>query len=255
MRLSNKVAIVTGASRGIGKAIALKLAEEGATVVVAARTEAAGGPLAGTIHQTAEEITKLGGKALPLKVDITKEDDIAQMVRQALEKLGRIDILVNNAGAGRPATLLEMQVRHWDMVINTNLRGPFLCTKAVLPTMAAQKSGSIINVSSLAAQVDNVPKTGLAYDVSKAGMNRFTWGLAEEVRQYSIAVNAMMPANTETEGWSFLNPKFDHSVWQRPQLWGAFAAFLASRDASTLTGRCLTADELTVECLRAGWTL
>ncbi len=255
MRLKDKVAIVTGGSRGIGKAIAIALAREGATVVVAARTEIEKGPLPGTIYKTAEEIRAFGGKALPMKVDVTSEEDVEEMRRRTLEEFGRVDILVNNAGVNRPSSLVDMPAKYWDLTIRVNLGGLFLCTKAVLPKMIEQREGSIINLSSLAAREIGKPNPGLAYDVTKAGIERFTWGLAEQMRKYNVAVNALCPGNTVTEGWSFLNPDIDKSKWQGPEIWGEFAVFLATRDAKTLTGKALTDDELREECTKAGWDL
>ena len=195
MRLENKVAIVTGSRRGIGKAIALALAREGAIVVVAARTELEEGGLPGTIHKTAEEIRALGRKALAMKVNVSSEEDVEELMRRTIEEFGRIDILVNNAGVNRPASLMDMPIKHLDLILAVNLRALFLCTKAALPKMIQQGGGSIINLSSLAArEISRESKTGLAYDVTKAGIERFTWGLAEELRRYNIAVNALVPA-------------------------------------------------------------
>ncbi|MFC1994712.1 SDR family NAD(P)-dependent oxidoreductase, partial [Chloroflexota bacterium] len=242
MRLRNKIAVVTGASRGIGKAIAIALGREGATVVVAARTETVGA-LPGTIHQTVAEIVACGGQALAVRTDTGEEEEVTAMVRRTVEEFGRVDILVNNAAANRPGPVLDMPLKHWDLVLKINLRGPFLCIKAVLPHMVQQGGGNIINISSLAARILNDPLTGIAYDVSKAGIDRLTWGLAMELKQYNIVANALAPHNTETEGWGHLNPGVDRSGWQRPDMWGNFAVFLATRDVDTLTGRTLSAEE------------
>jgi NAD(P)-dependent dehydrogenase (short-subunit alcohol dehydrogenase family) len=256
MRLKDKVAIVTGSTRGIGKAIALALAREGAVVVVAARTDVEKGPLPGTIYKTAEEIQALGGKAIPLKIDVSSEEDVEGMRRKVIEEYGKVDILVNNAGIGVPVSFIDMSAKQWDLVVRVNLRGTFLCTKAVLPKMMEQRSGNIINLSSIAARESiHEPRTGLVYDVTKAGIERFTRGLAEEVKEYNIAVNAFCPGNTVTEGWGFLNPNIDKSDWQKPEIWGEFAVFLATRDARTFAGRAFVAEELREECIKAGWPL
>jgi len=134
MKLKDKVAIVTGASRGIGKAIALDFAREGARVVVAARTEVEG-KLSGTIHNTVKEIESFGGKALALKCDVTSEKEVENMVRRALDQFGGISVLVNNAAVGYYKTLLETPLKHWDLIMKVNVGGPFICIKAVLPTM------------------------------------------------------------------------------------------------------------------------
>jgi citronellol/citronellal dehydrogenase len=242
MKLEGKVAIVTGASRGIGKAIALALAQEGADVVVAARTEEEKGPLPGTIHKTAEEIRSLGRRSLAIKTDITKEEEVEEMVRRTLEEFGRIDILVNNAGIDVPGRLLDITIKRWDLTMAVNLRGTFLCTKAVLPQMVERRSGSIINLSSILGS--RVIHGGVAYGVTKAAIERFTYGLAEEVKEYNIAVNAMCPGYTDTEGLRFLTPGVDRSGLQKPEMWGRYAVFLAAQDAGSLTGRALVAAEL-----------
>jgi citronellol/citronellal dehydrogenase len=254
MRLERRVAIVTGASRGIGKAIALALAGEGAFVTVAARTTLESRNMPGTIHKTVEEIIAHGGKALPIKVDVSDEKGVKKMVERTLEEFGRIDILINNAATNRPALFRDMPLNHWDMIMRVNLRGPVLCTKMVLPVMLNQKCAHILNISSVVAgETGHEPMTGLAYDVTKAALNRFTVGLAEELREHHIAVNALMPDNTETEGWSYLNPDIDRSSWQRPDVWGRYAVFVAAQDPQFFTGRLLGEEELKRECARAGW--
>lgn len=242
MKLEGKVAIVTGASRGIGKAIALALARKGARVVVAARTEREGGALSGTIHKTADEIRVLGRDALAIKTDVTKEESVEELARKTLQEYGAIDILVNNAGINFPGKLLDIPVKRWDLVIAVNLRGTFLCTKAVLPTMVKRKSGSIINLSSVVGT--RMIMFDLAYGVAKAAIERFTYGLAEELKEYNIAVNALCPSLTDTEGFKQWMPGVDTSGWQKPEMWGKYAVFLANQNASSLTGKVLSAEEL-----------
>jgi NAD(P)-dependent dehydrogenase (short-subunit alcohol dehydrogenase family) len=241
MKLKGKVAIVTGASRGIGKAIAVTLAEEGADVVVAARSEVEEGLLPGTIYKTADQISVLGRRALAIKTDVTKEEEVAEMVRRTLQEFGPIDILVNNAGVNAPGCVLDISIKRWDLVIAVNLRGTFLCTKAVLPIMVERRAGSIINLSSPVARI---PVFDIAYGVAKAAIERFTIGLAEELREYNIAVNALCPSATDTEGMRLWFVEADRSGWQKPEMWGKYAAFLASQDANTLNGKVLTAEEL-----------
>jgi NAD(P)-dependent dehydrogenase (short-subunit alcohol dehydrogenase family) len=151
MKLKDKIAIVTGSSRGIGKAIAKAYAREGATVIVAARTEQAGGRLPGTINQTVEEIAAFGGRAIPIRTDIGDEASIEAMVKQTLEIFGRIDVLFNNAGILFSSLIGDTTLKRWELVMKVNVTGTFLCSRAVLPTMTAQRSGSIINMSSVAA--------------------------------------------------------------------------------------------------------
>ncbi|MBW1999441.1 MAG: SDR family NAD(P)-dependent oxidoreductase, partial [Deltaproteobacteria bacterium] len=134
MTLEDKVAIVTGASRGLGKAMAIELAKAGASVAVAARTVEPGqSPLPGTIHETVEEIQKQGGKSVPIKCDVTREDDVEALVESVNSRLGPVDIMVNNAGVTTPERFLDLTTKKWDLVMGVNLKGTFLCSKAVLP--------------------------------------------------------------------------------------------------------------------------
>jgi len=240
------VAIVTGSSRGIGKAIAIDCAKAGAKVVVSARTENAG-KLPGTIHETAGEIRRLGGEALAIRCDVTDEGDVEAMARRALEKFGRIDILINNAAVGYYVPVMETPTRHWDLVMRVNLRGPFLCIKAVLPTMVEQRSGSLINISSAAADhvYSMIPRpgdekrtSGCAYGASKAALERLAVGLAPELREHNIAANALKPAApTYSEGLDFWNPDVDVSIFHSAhQFMSPAAIFLATQDAGGITG-------------------
>jgi citronellol/citronellal dehydrogenase len=242
MTLDGKVAIVTGSSRGIGKAIAVELARAGATVVVAARTVEAGkSALPGTIFATLDEIKSFGGNAIALKCDVRREEDINEMVKQATAQLGRVDIMVNNAGITTPEPFKDLPVEKWDLVMAVNVRGTFLCTKAVLPQMMERKSGHIINMSSiLAKQV----KYSIPYGASKAAIERFTLGLAKEVRKYNIAVNALCPYFTFTEAVETFLPDVNTEGWQRPELWGKYTVLIAQKDADSLTGRILDESSL-----------
>lgn len=241
MRLADKVAIVTGSSRGIGKAIALAYAQEGARVVVVARSETPG-RLPGTIYQTAEEIHALGGEALPIRCDVTDEEQVKSMVSQVMERYGRIDVLVNNAGVTLRTPILQTETRHWDLIMRVNLRGPFLCCKYVLPVMISQRRGSIINITSRAGE--RAVPGGVHYAVSKAGLNMFTLGLAEEVREYNIAVNALDPGLIKTEGAVLTRPKdFDWVGYEPPEAMGPAAVWLALQTAQTFTGRVVKRTE------------
>jgi len=250
MRLKGMVAIVTGASRGIGKSIAVGFAKEGAGVVIAARseTERQGG-LPGTIYYTAEEIKRLGGQALAVKCDVTDEASVNAMVAQTIERFGRIDTLVNNAGVSFFYPVVETPLKRWDVVMKVNVNGAFVCAKAVLPRMIAQRSGSIINISSLAADErdEGLVPTGLAYAVSKAALDRFTWGLATEVGRYNIAVNCLKPKKVvDTEGMRFWMNEEDRKDWVSPDKMVACAIFLAQQDSKGVTGVVATDEELSV---------
>ncbi|MBW1714810.1 MAG: SDR family oxidoreductase [Deltaproteobacteria bacterium] len=244
--LKDKIAIITGASRGIGKAIALGFAREGAHVVVAARTEKSKDPkLPGTIHDTAAEIEALQRRALALRCDVTDEESVRQMTEKTLETFGRIDILVNNAGVAFHYPAAETSLKRWNLVLGVNITGSFLCSKAVLPAMMGQESGSIINISSLAANErdEGIESTGLAYGVAKAGVERFTWGLAAEVGRHHIRVNCIKPARViDTEGMRYWVPEEKRVGWGTDEKMVRCALFLASE--KPVTGVVATDEEL-----------
>ncbi|MDY7034696.1 MAG: SDR family NAD(P)-dependent oxidoreductase [Thermodesulfobacteriota bacterium] len=242
--LTGKVAVVTGSSRGLGKAIALGLARQGADIIVAARSETENLKLPGTIHSTAEEIQSMGRKSIPIKCDIANEQDLDNLVQKTMGELGRIDILVNNAGVAFYYPLIETPLKRWELVLRVNLIGPFLASKAVLPTMIEQGRGSIINISSLAADERSESFTGLAYGVSKAGLDRFTVGLAAEVGRHNVAVNALKPHQiVDTEGMRFWLPDADKSQWISAEGMVKAAVHLAAQDAKGITGMVATDEE------------
>jgi citronellol/citronellal dehydrogenase len=249
MTLKGKVAIVTGASRGLGKAIAIGLGAEGAHVVVAARSEIVKNvQLPGTISETVAEIASVGGKGLALRCDVTDEKSVQEMVSLTIKEFGRVDILVNNAGVAFYYPVAETPFSRWDLILKVNLHGTFLCSKAVLAAMMAQKSGSIINISSLSADErdEGLVPTGVAYGVAKAAVDRFTWGLASEVGRYNIAVNSIKPkAPVDTEGMRFwLNGKETPKEWVSPEKMVKCVLFLAAQDARGVTGTVATDEEL-----------
>lgn len=244
-KLDGKVAIVTGASRGIGKAVAIGFAREGARVAVAARTvEQLKSGLPGTILQTADEIKASGGEALPIKTNVLIEDEVQAMVQRVLDEWGKIDILVNNAGVAAPGKFVDTTTKRWNLIIGVNLLGTFLCTKAVLPTMIKQKGGSIINTSSQAASSRVETVTGIAYDTAKAAIEQFTYRLAAELGEYNIAVNCYLPAMAvASEGVLFNLPlSSDRSRLVGPENMVKAAIFLAQQDAIGVTG-CVATDE------------
>jgi NAD(P)-dependent dehydrogenase (short-subunit alcohol dehydrogenase family) len=239
--------MITGSSRGLGKAIALGMAREGADIVVAARTETDNPQLPGTIHQTAEAIRALGRQALPVKCDVTDEQNVNDVVQQALDEFGHVDVLVNNAGVAFYYPIIETPLKRWELVLRVNLVGAFLCARAVLPKMIEGRNGSIINISSLAAEERVLGKvsTGVAYAVAKAGLDRFTWGLAAEVGEHNIAVNALKPKGVvDTEGMRLWLPDADKSQWESPEKMVKSAVFLAAQNASGVSGTISTDEEL-----------
>lgn len=190
MLLEERVAIITGGSRGIGKAIALKYKGEGCAVVIADMIEKAA-------LQTVDEITQSGGKAIYLPCDVSNQKQVQEMVKQTVSHFGKIDILVNNAGIGAlPKLIGEITEAEWDRTLAVNLKGVFLCCQAAVPYMKEKKYGKIINLSSLSAIS---PVHPASYTSSKGGVMTFTIDLAMEVAPYNICVNAIMPGLTRTD--------------------------------------------------------
>ena len=189
--LKDKVAVVTGASRGIGKAAALALASQGAKVVVnyARSSEAA--------EATVKEINLAGAEAIAVQADVSQSDEVDNLIKSAIDKFGRIDILVNNAGITKDTLLLRMKPEQWQAVIDLNLTGVFLCTKAVSKTMLKQRSGRIINIASVAGQMGNPGQAN--YSAAKAGVIGFTKTVAKELANRGVTVNAVAPGFIETD--------------------------------------------------------
>ncbi len=198
-RLAGQVAIITGASRGLGQYCALGFAKEGARVAIAARTVAETDKrLPGTIYHTADLINEAGGEALPVICNVADPASITAMAKQVLDRWGRIDILMNNAAIQPPGDNWDIREKHWNLIYTVNVNGPFYCIRAVLPTMVAQRRGNIINISS-GATVGGTP-----YGGTKRALEAMTEGLALELRSKNIAVNVLKPvAAIETPGYLF----------------------------------------------------
>ena len=242
MSMQGLVAVVTGSSRGIGKGIAKVFGAEGAKVVVVARSEDEGGRLPGNIYLTTQEIQDSGGEAIAVRCDVTDEEQVQALAKAVTNAHGRIDVLVNNAGVQVNEGLLDLQTRHWDLTMRVNLRGPFLCSKHLLPIMIEQRSGSIVNITSVAGETAR-PK-GISYAVTKAGLNIMTRGLAQEVEEFDIAVNALNPGLIKTEGAVFVRPPdFDWTAWEPPEVVGPATAWLAQQTAQSFTGQVVDRTE------------
>ena len=250
MKLQDKIAIVTGSSRGLGKAIALAFAREGAHIVVASLgTDESNPDLPGTIDETAEQVRALGRRALPVVCNVAKEESVTNMVEQTLKEFGTIDILMNNAGVAVFCPTIEMSARHFDLVMAVNTRGTFLCCKYVLPTMIENKKGSVINVSSVGAD-NRVNKTDQVYGMAKAANERLTYGLAAEMAEHNIAINCIKPRGAiGTEGvrfWSRQRQRGDNPDWDTTEMMEKAAVFLAQQDASGLSGTVSTDEQLCI---------
>ncbi|MDO8473575.1 MAG: SDR family NAD(P)-dependent oxidoreductase [Dehalococcoidia bacterium] len=245
LALAGRVAIVTGSSRGIGKRIALAIASEGAKVVVCGRTQETRPEIEGTILDTMNEIRSAGGEAIAVKCDVSDEAEVAHMIDETMETWHRIDILVNNAGVSRWARVIDTPVKDWDRVVAVNLRGTFLCSKMALPHMIKAKRGSVINITSWAAGTERKSRAGLSYGATKAGIERFSQGFAEEVAEYNIAVNALKPAKpVDTEGMRRNAPASERATWVSAEKMCKASVFLSQQDAHGVTGGVWWDEEL-----------
>jgi 3-oxoacyl-[acyl-carrier protein] reductase len=239
-RLSDRVAIITGASRGIGRAVALALAAEGAKVVVnyASSSDAA--------QQVVTAITDAGGSAIALQADVSKLEQVEALFNETLEKFGRVDVLVNNAGITRDTLLLRMKPEDWQAVIDLNLTGVFLCTRAVSKVMLKQRSGRIINIASVSGQMGNPGQAN--YSAAKAGVIGFTKTVAKELASRGITVNAVAPGFIATDMTSDLKSEeilkyIPLGRYGEPEEVAGMVRFLAADSAAAyITGQVFNVD-------------
>lgn len=235
--LHGQVAIITGASRGIGRAFALGLARAGCRVVIAAKSTASTEKLPGSIFTVAQEVEAIGVQALPVQVDVRDEAQIDEMVDKTLGRFGRIDILINNAGALWWKPVVETPAKRFDLVMGVNARAAFHCSRAVLPSMIAQQRGHIVNLS---PPLDLAMVPGrVAYAISKMGMTLLTFGLAKEVRQHNIAVNSLWPVTLIESQASINHGLGGPAMWRKPDILVDCLLRLVHKDAATMTGQAL----------------
>jgi 3-oxoacyl-[acyl-carrier protein] reductase len=241
MAFNDKIAFVTGASQGIGRACALALAEAGATVVLASRNME-------KLNSLASEIAQKSGsddRAFPIELDVSSEESIKEALRKANEKFGKIDILVNNAGITRDGLVMRMKRADWDAVINSNLTASYLCIQQVLPGMMRRRYGRIINITSVVAQMGNAGQAN--YVSSKAGIIGLTLAVAQEIASRNITVNAVAPGFIETSMTEALTPEVREKLASKiplarlgqPADVASAVKFLASDEASYITGHVL----------------
>ncbi len=242
MRFANQVAVITGAGRGIGHAIALKFAAEGARVAVVSRNET-------NALRTADEINaRHAGLAKAYAVDVASHPAVAELAAQILADFSRVDILVNNAGVTRDGLSMRMSEEDWDVVVDTNLKGTFNCIQAFERTMIKQRSGRIINIGSVAGLMGNAGQAN--YAASKAGVLGLSKSIARELASRGITCNVVAPGFISTDMTDVLPEKIKQAVvaqipagtFGKPEDIAAAVAFLASAEAGYITGQCLTVD-------------
>ena len=236
--VEGRVALVTGAAQGIGRAIALMLAQGGATVAAVDIME---DKLAGVV----DEITRAGGKAAAFKMNVTDEDNVKQVVKDIVARFGKLEILVNNAGIARDQLIMRMKRADWDLVVGINLTGVFLCTQAAVPVMLKQRWGRIVNIASIFGQMGQAGQVN--YSASKAGVIGLTMATAREVASRNITVNAIAPGFIETAMTQALAPELREAMFKQIPLGrpgydtdvANAVRFLASEEANYITGHVL----------------
>ncbi|MFN8451088.1 MAG: 3-oxoacyl-[acyl-carrier-protein] reductase [Anaerolineae bacterium] len=241
-QLNDRIAVVTGASRGIGRGIALELAKRGATVVVNYQRSAE------AADEVVAQIAATGGKAQSIQADVSIEDDASRLIKATVDAYGKIDILVNNAGTTRDGLIMRMSAADFDIVVETNLRSTWLCSKAAVQSMMRKRSGRIINITSISGIMGNGGQTN--YSASKAGIIGLTKALAREVASRNITVNAVAPGFVATDLTASLpediarriNENIPLGRWATIEDVAYATAFLASDEAAYITGHILNID-------------
>jgi citronellol/citronellal dehydrogenase len=242
MKLKGRVALITGASRGVGRAVALALAREGCDLVLAAKTLDPDPRLPGTLKDTAAEVEKLGRRAITVQTDVRFDDQIQRAVKEANDAFGRVDILVNNAGALFLSPVVETPAKRFDLVMALNARAPFLFAQAVLPGMIERRWGHIVNMSPPITPESAPGK--VAYMISKFGMTLLTHGLAGEVKEHNVAAHSLWPAcvveSQATRHFAFGDVK----DFRKPDILADATVALCAREPSERTGRAWIDEEV-----------
>ncbi|MBI3099245.1 MAG: NAD(P)-dependent oxidoreductase [Planctomycetes bacterium] len=243
--LAGRTVVITGASRGIGREIALRVARDGANVVIAAKTVDGTGKLKGTIHEAAEEVRAAGGQALAMAVDVREEDQIEAMAAGAVERFGGIDVLINNAGAIALRPVQQLTVKRYDLMMDVNVRATFACARACIPHLKRSSNGHIL---SLSPPIDLSPHWfagHAAYTISKYGMTMLTIGLAEELREDGVAANALWPKTLiDTAAVEMLGGEALRKVSRRPAIVADAAYAVITSPSREVTGNAFIDEDL-----------
>ncbi|HLM45776.1 MAG TPA: NAD(P)-dependent oxidoreductase [Myxococcaceae bacterium] len=243
--LKGKTLFITGASRGIGLAIAKRAARDGANVVIAAKTAEPHPKLPGTIHTAAEEIEREGGKALPLMVDIRYEEQLKDAVKQAVERFGGIDILVNNASAISLTGTLETPMKKFDLMFGVNVRGTYATTQACLPELLKAKNPHVLMLSPPLSMKPKWFQNHVAYTMAKYGMSMCVFGMAEEFREQGVAFNALWPRTTiATAAVNMLGGQEMMEASRTPEIMSDAAHAILTRDSRSCTGNFFLDEDL-----------
>lgn len=243
--LKDKVIFITGGSRGIGREIALRCAQDGAKLVIAAKTSDPHPTLAGTIHTVAEEVRDLGGRALPLMLDVRDEEQVIAAVEKTIQEFGQIDALINNASAINLASTLDMPMKRFDLLMQVNMRATYMCSKYCLPHLMKSGNPHIINLSPPLNMQGKWFKDHLAYTMSKYGMSMCTLGMAEEFKEQGVAVNSLWPkAIVATAAIEVNFPRKFFAAARKPVIVADAAYEILTSNSREVTGNFFTDEDL-----------
>jgi citronellol/citronellal dehydrogenase len=245
MTLRNKVIFITGASRGIGREMALRFARDGANIVVAAKTAEQHPTLEGTIYSVSEEIERAGGTALPIQLDVRDESKVYEAVNRVMSEFGAIDILVNNASAIFLANTVDTPIKRFDLIFSVNVRGTFLCSQACIPHLKKSANPHILNMSPPLNMNGKWFKNNVAYTMSKYGMSMCTLGMSEELEPFGIAVNSLWPRSTIATAAIEVNfPKEVYEASRRPAIVADAAYSIVTSNSRETTGNFFVDEEV-----------
>lgn len=249
---TNRTVLITGASRGIGRAIAVEFARAGADVAITARsTNAAPGKFPGTLDETAAAVRALGRRAVVIPADITSEEQARSIARTAITELGRVDVLVHNAGISAPQPFIETPLKRFDLVMNVNLRGPVILTQELLPAMITRGEGRIVNVNSYLPMTQDVPNQSVYSAAKMAFQNLVEW-IARECAPSGVAANTLgIDREITTDGWKLHRPDIDQSAWEPPAAVAEAVLWIAGQPLG-YTGRLVTIARVREEMSAAG---